>query len=37
MLAAKLDKSKTQFQTLKFQIMTKKYEEIATSKFKIFN
>jgi hypothetical protein len=32
MLATRMDRSKTLFDTLKFQAMAKRYEEVATSK-----
>ena len=34
MLATRLDRSKTLFDTLKFQILAKRYDEVATGKFK---
>jgi chaperonin cofactor prefoldin len=34
MLATRLDRSKTLFDTLKFQILSKRYEDVATGKFK---
>lgn len=34
MLATRLDRSKTLFDTLKFQILAKRYDEVSTGKFK---
>ena len=34
MLATRMDRSKTLYDTLKFQTMAKRYDEIATNKFK---
>lgn len=34
MLAGKMDRSKNLFDTLKFQAMSKRYDELATNKFK---
>jgi hypothetical protein len=34
MLATRMDRSKTLYDTLKFQAMSKRYEEVASGKFK---
>ena len=34
MLATRLDRSKTLYDTLKFQILAKRYDEVSTGKFK---
>ena len=35
MLATRMDRSKTLYDTLKFQTMAKRYDEVATSKYHI--
>jgi len=34
MLATRLDRSKTLYDTLKFQVLAKRYDEVSTGKFK---